>query len=68
MTIYNRGVSSVDLDYVSTVTAGAGIPLAASSGIAASTIEEDGESIIQEIFGIATTAASSVFIVEVLRV
>jgi hypothetical protein len=68
LTLYNRGVSNVDIDYVSTITAGAGIPLTASSGIAASTIEDDGEVIIQEVYGIATGAASSVFIVEVIRV
>lgn len=68
LTIYNRGVNNVDIDYVSTVTSGAGIPLTASSGVATSTIEDDGETIIQEIYGIATTAASSVFIVEVIRV
>ena len=68
LTIYNRGINSVDLDYASTVTSGAGIPLTGASGIAASTIEDDGEVIISEVFGIATTAAVSVFVVEVLRV
>lgn len=68
LTIYNRGVNNVDIDYVSTVASSAGIPLTASSGVASSTIEEDGEVIISEIYGVATTAASSVFIVEVIRV
>lgn len=68
LTLYNRGLYNVDIDYVSTVTSGAGIPLTASSGIASATIEDDGETIINEIYGIATTAASSIFIVEVLRV
>ena len=43
ITIYNRGVNNVDIDYVSSVTAGAGIPLTGASGVAASTIEDDGE-------------------------
>jgi len=68
ITIYNRGVNNVDIDYVSSVTAGAGIPLTGASGVAASTIEDDGEAVINEIYGIATTATSSVFVVEVIRV
>ena len=68
ITIYNRGVNNVDIDYVSSVTAGAGMPLTGSSGIASSTIEDDGEAVINEIYGIATTATSSVFVVEVIRV
>ena len=68
ITIYNRGLNNIDLDYVATVTAGGGIPLTGSSGVAESTIEDDGEAVINEIYGIATTASSSVFVVEVLRV
>ena len=68
LTMYNRGVNNVDIDYVSSVTAGAGIPLTGSSGVAAATIEDDGEAVINEIYGIATTATSSVFVVEVIRV
>jgi len=68
ITIYNRGVNNVDIDYVSSVTAGTGIPLTGASGVAASTIEDDGEAVINEVYGIATTATSSVFVVEVLRV
>jgi len=68
ITIYNRGVNNVDIDYVSSVTAGSGIPLTGASGVAASTIEDDGEGVINEIYGIATTATSSVFVVEVMRV
>ena len=68
ITIYNRGVNNVDIDYVSSVTAGAGIPLTGASGVAASTIEDDGEAVVQELYGIATTASSSVFVVEVMRV
>ena len=68
ITIYNRGVNNVDVDYVATVTSGAGIPLTGASGVAASTIEDDGEAVINEIYGIATTATSSVFVVEVIRV
>ena len=68
ITIYNRGVNNVDIDYVSSVTAGTGIPLTGASGVAASTIEDDGEGVINEIYGIATTATSSVFVVEVIRV
>lgn len=68
ITIYNRGINNVDIDYVATVTTGAGIPLSASSGVSTATIEDDGEAVINEIYGIATTAASSVFIVEVIRV
>ena len=68
ITIYNRGVNNVDIDYVSSVTSGAGIPLTGASGVAASTIEDDGEAVINEIYGIATTATSSVFVVEVIRV
>jgi len=33
-----------------------------------STIEDDGEAVINELYGIATTATSSVFVVEVMRV
>ena len=68
ITIYNRGLNNVDIDYVSSVTSGTGIPLTGSSGVAASTIEDDGEAVINEIYGIATTATSSVFVVEVIRV
>jgi len=68
ITIYNRGLNNVDVDYVSSVTAGAGIPLTGASGVMQSTIEDDGEAVIQELYGIATTATSSVFVVEVLRV
>jgi len=68
ITVYNRGVNNVDVDYVSSVTAGAGIPLTGASGVMQSTIEDDGEAVIQELYGIATTATSSVFVVEVLRV
>ena len=68
ITIYNRGVNNVDIDYVSSVTSGTGIPLTGASGVAASTIEDDGEAVINEVYGIATTATSSVFVVEVLRV
>ncbi len=68
ITIYNRGTNNVDLDYVATVTAGGGIPLTGASGVMQSTIEDDGEATINELYGIATTAASSVFVVEVLRV
>ena len=68
ITIYNRGLNNVDIDYVSSVTSGAGIPLTGSSGVAESTIEDDGEAVINEVYGIATTAASSVFVVEVIRV
>jgi hypothetical protein len=68
ITIYNRGVNNVDVDYVSSVTSGAGIPLTGASGVASSTIEDDGEAVINEIYGIATTGTSSVFVVEVLRV
>jgi hypothetical protein len=68
VTIYNRGVNNIDLDYVSSVTSGAGIPLTGSSGVAEATVEDDGESVISELYGIATTAASSVFVVEVIRV
>ena len=68
ITIYNRGVNNVDIDYVSSVTSGAGIPLTGASGVAAATIEDDGEAVINEIYGIATTATSSVFVVEVIRV
>jgi len=68
ITIYNRGLYNVDIDYASSVTSGTGIPLTGSSGVAQSTIEDDGEAVINEIYGIATTAASSVFVVEVIRV
>jgi len=68
ITIYNRGVNNVDIDYVATVTSGAGIPLTGASGVAQSTIEDDGEAVINEIYGVATTATSSVFVVEVIRV
>lgn len=68
LTLYNRGVFNIDVDYASTVASGAGIPLTASSGIAASTIEDDGEVIISEVYGIGTTGTSAVFVVEVLRV
>ena len=68
ITIYNRGVNNIDIDYVSSVTSGTGIPLTGASGVAASTIEDDGEAVINEVYGIATTATSSVFVVEVLRV
>ena len=68
ITIYNRGVNNVDIDYVSSVTSGTGIPLTGASGVAASTIEDDGEAVINEVYGIATTATSSVFVVEVIRV
>jgi len=68
ITVYNRGVNNVDVDYVSSVTAGAGIPLTGASGVMQSTIEDDGEAVINELYGIATTATSSVFIVEVMRV
>jgi len=68
ITIYNRGLNNVDIDYVSSVAVGAGIPLSASSGVAVSTIEDDGEAVINEIYGIANGATSSVFVVEVMRV
>lgn len=68
ITIYNRGVNNVDVDYVATVTSGTGIPLTGASGVAAATIEDDGEAVINEIYGIATTATVSVFVVEVIRV
>ena len=68
ITVYNRGINNVDVDYVATVTAGTGIPLTGSSGVLQSTIEDDGEAVINELYGIATTASSSVFIVEVIRV
>jgi len=68
ITIYNRGLNNVDIDYVSSVTSGTGIPLTGASGVAQSTIEDDGEAVINEVYGIATTAASSVFVVEVIRV
>ena len=68
VTIYNRGVNNVDVDYVATVTANGGIPLTGASGVMQSTIEDDGEAVVQELYGIATTASSSVFVVEVLRV
>lgn len=67
-TIYNRSANSIDLDYVATVTANGGIPLSASSGVATSTIEDDGETVIGEVYGVASASASSVFVVEVLRV
>ncbi len=68
VTVYNRGANNVDIDYVATVTAGGGIPLTGSSGVMQSTIEDDGEAVVQELYGIATAASSSVFVVEVLRV
>jgi len=68
ITVYNRGVNNVDVDYVSSVTAGAGIPLTGASGVMQSTIEDDGEAVINELYGIATAATSSVFVVEVMRV
>jgi hypothetical protein len=68
ITIYNRGLNNVDIDYVSSVAVGAGIPLSASSGVAVSTIEDDGEAVINEIYGIANGATASVFVVEVMRV
>ena len=68
ITVYNRGVNNVDVDYVSSVTAGAGIPLTGASGVMQSTIEDDGEAVINELYAIATTATSSVFVVEVMRV
>ncbi len=68
VTVYNRGVNNVDVDYVATVTSGGGIPLTGASGVMQSTIEDDGEAVVQELYGIATTASSSVFVVEVLRV
>jgi len=68
ITVYNRGVNNVDVDYVSSVSAGAGIPLTGASGVMQATIEDDGEAVINELYGIATTATSSVFVVEVMRV
>ena len=68
ITIYNRGLNNVDIDYVASVAVGAGIPLSASSGVAVSTIEDDGEAVINEIYGIANGATASVFVVEVMRV
>ena len=68
ITIYNRGVNNVDIDNVATVATGSGVPLTAASGVATSTIEDDGEAVINEVYGIATTAAVSVFVVEVMRV
>ena len=68
ITVYNRGVNNVDIDYVSSVTAGGGIPLTGASGVLQSTIEDDGEAVINELYGVATTATSSVFVVEVMRV
>ena len=68
ITIYNRGVNNVDIDNVATVATGSGVPLTAASGVAASTIEDDGEAVINEVYGIATTAAVPVFVVEVMRV
>jgi hypothetical protein len=68
ITVYNRGVNNVDVDYVATVASGGGIPLTGASGVLQSTIEDDGEAVINEMYGIATTGSSSVFIVEVIRV
>ena len=68
ITIYIRGLNNVDIDYVASVAVGAGIPLSASSGVAVSTIEDDGEAVINEIYGIANGATASVFVVEVMRV
>ena len=68
ITIYNRGVNNVDIDNVATVATGSGVPLTAASGVATSTIEDDGEAVINEVYGIATTATVSVFVVEVIRV
>lgn len=68
ITIYNRGTNNVDIDNVATVSTGSGVPLTAASGVVASTIEDDGEAVINEIYGIATTATVSVFVVEVIRV
>ena len=68
VTVYNRGSNNVDIDYAASVTANGGIPLAAASGVMQSTIEDDGEATINELYGIATTAAVTVFVVEVLRV
>lgn len=68
ITIYNRGLNNVDIDYVATVTSGSGIPLTGASGVASASIEDDGEAVINEVYGIATTASSSVFVVEVIRV
>lgn len=66
--IYNRSSNSVDLSFTSDVTAGAGIPLPASTGIAEADVEIEGELVIQEVHGIASGAASSLLVVEVERV
>jgi len=68
LAIYNRSINNIDVDYVATVATGAGIPLAASSGIVEASIEDDGEAVISELYGVATAASSSVFVVEVVRV
>ena len=68
VTVYNRGSNNVDIDYTASVTSNGGIPLAAASGVMQSDIEDDGEAVVQELYGIATTAAVTVFVVEVLRV
>jgi hypothetical protein len=66
--IYNRSVSAVDLSFSSDVTVGAGIPLPANSGYAVSDIDIDGESVIQEVHGIASAASAAVLVIEVIRV
>jgi len=66
--IYNRSTSSVDLSFTSDVTVGGGIPLPANSGYAVADIEVDGESVINEVHGIASGASASVLVIEVIRV
>jgi len=68
VTLYNRSLNNIDVDYVATVSAGGGVPLTASSGVIEASIDDDGEAVISELYGIASAASSSVFVVEVIRV
>jgi len=66
--IFNRSANSIDLSFTSDVTAGAGIPLSASTGYAEADVAIEGEMVIQEVHGISSAASSTVLVIEILRV
>ena len=66
--MYNRSAGSVDLGYTSSVTSGSGVPVPASNGFVTVDVEQEGEAVINEVWAISSAAASSIRVIEYLRV
>ena len=65
---FNLSANDVKLSFSSDVTTSTGVPFPASTGVAEADVELEGELVMAEVHGISTAAATTITVLEVIRV